>query len=172
METMEDQVVSLKSHKKTGSGVSVSSKDGSYKTSDIRMSLTKISGVEEDLSKDDLLRKVDMKEEFRLNLDRKLSANPSTSERFSVGDMLEKSPTNTLTTVKRSQTLRTVPSLNSLKSNLSFASIDELDSAYTAYKKEEENRLPSHQEIKQGLKKNPEMNSKCQLFLIFFPIID
>ena len=157
MDTMEDQVVSLKSHKKTGSGVSVSSKDGSYKTSDIRMSLTKISGVEEDLSKDDLLRKVDMKEEFRLNLDRNLSANPSTSERFS---MLERSPTNTLSTVKRSQTLRTVPSLNSLKSNLSFASIDELDSAYTAYKEEEENRLPSHQEIKQGLKKNPEMNSK------------
>ena len=157
---MEDQVVSLKSHKKTGSGVSVSSKDGSYRTSDISMRLTKNSGVEEDFSKDNILWKVDMKKEFGLNLDRKLSENPSTSERFSMGDMLEKSPTNTLTTVTRSQTLRTVPSLNSLKSNLSFAAIDELDSAYTAYKEEKENRLPSHQEIKQGLKKNPEMNSK------------
>ena len=164
METLEDQVVSLKSHKKTGSSVSVSSKDGSYKTSDIRMSVTRVCGAEEDLPKDDILRRVDSKEEFRLNLDRKLSESQTKSTRFSMGDTLEKSPTNTLTTLQRSQTLRSSPSLHSIRSNTSFSSIDELDSAYAAYREEENTNLPSHQEIKQTLKKNAEMNSKSTLF--------
>ena len=84
-------------------------------------------------------------------------------ERFSLGDRFEKSPTNTL--VKRSQT-RTMPYLTSIRSNTSCASIDELDSAYATLAPEE-TRLPSHQEIKQTLKKNAEMNSKCPLLLWF-----
>ena len=159
MEPMKDQVVSLKSHRKTGSGVSVSSKEGSF-----RMSLTNVSGAEEniaadDLHKDDLLRKINSKDAFRLNLDKKLSASQSPAERFSLGDRLEKSPTNTL--VKRSQTLRTMPSLTSIRSNTSCTSIDELDTAYATLAMEE-TRLPEYHQIKQALKKNTEMNSKSQ----------
>ena len=157
MEPMEEQGVSLKSHRKTGSGVSISSREGAF-----RISLTNVSGAEEsiprdDQHKDDLLRKMNSKQEFRLNLDKKLSASQSTTERFSLGDILEKSPTNTL--VKRSQTLRTIPSLTSIRSNTSCTSIDELDTAYATLA-QEETMLPEYHQIKQALKKNTEMNSK------------
>ena len=175
MDQLEDKVVRLKSHRKTGSGVSVSSKDGPSRLSDVRLSGVN-DGAEEILSnkgeqpKEDILRKLNS-DDFRQSLNKKLSVTPSANNRYSDGDILDRSPTNTL--VGRSQTLRTIPSLTSIRSNTSynsytsynsFSSVDELDSAYTALAAE--NKLPPYQEIKREIKKNTEMNSELYSKLI------
>ena len=75
MEPMEDQVVSLNSHRKTGSGVSVSSKEGADRMSETNVRRAEEKITTDDQDKDDLFRKINSKDAFRQNLDRKLFAS-------------------------------------------------------------------------------------------------
>ena len=163
MDATENQLVRLKSHRKTGSGISVSSNDAPNRSSDIRVSLTNVYGIEEHMGKEDSIVNKDPKEKFRQNLETKLSETQMKQGRYSMGDCLEKSPSTTLTSLKRCQTINTAPSLHSLSSTASFTSVDELDSAYEAYKEDEDFKIPPYQEMKQALRRNPEMNSKFML---------
>ena len=144
-DNQEEIQVSLKSHRRTVSGdcVSVVTESG--------------LSMNSQGNQNEILRETKLEKQFLENLENKLSVTQSAAKRMSEGSIVDKSPASSY--LVRSHTVEPAPSLSSLRSDTSFVSTDEVDSAFSVLT-EGDTKLPGYREIKNTLKQNAEMNSK------------